>query len=247
MAGHSKWHNIQHRKGAQDAKRGKVFTKLIKEIVIAAKAGGGVIENNPGLRMVIDKALASNMKRDTIESAVKRGSGDLEGENYDEVRYEGYGLAGTAIMVDTLTDNRNRTVADVRHAFTKHGGNLGTDGSVSYLFTKQGFISFANGDNEDQIMEIALDTGAQDVVTNDDGSIDVITSPEEFFSVKDALTDAGLECVHSQVTMEPSIRVELNLQDAEKFMKLIERLEDLDDTQEVYHNADISDEVMAQL
>jgi len=247
MAGHSKWHNIQHRKGAQDAKRGKVFTKLIKEIVIAAKAGGGVIENNPGLRMVIDKALASNMKRDTIESAVKRGSGDLEGENYDEVRYEGYGLAGTAIMVDTLTDNRNRTVADVRHAFTKHGGNLGTDGSVSYLFTKQGFISFANGDDEDQIMEIALDSGAQDVITNDDGSIDVITSPEEFFSVKDALTDAGLESAHSQVTMEPSIRVELNLQDAEKFMKLIERLEDLDDTQEVYHNADISDEVMAQL
>ena len=247
MAGHSKWHNIQHRKGAQDAKRGKVFTKLIKEIVIAAKAGGGVIENNPGLRMVIDKALASNMKRDTIESAVKRGSGDLEGENYDEVRYEGYGLAGTAIMVDTLTDNRNRTVADVRHAFTKHGGNLGTDGSVSYLFTKQGFISFATGDDEDQIMEIALDTGAQDVITNDDGSIDVITSPEEFFAVKDALTDAGLESVHSQVTMEPSIRVELNLQDAEKFMKLIERLEDLDDTQEVYHNADISDEVMAQL
>ena len=247
MAGHSKWHNIQHRKGAQDAKRGKVFTKLIKEIVIAAKAGGGVIENNPGLRMVIDKALASNMKRDTIESAVKRGSGDLEGENYDEVRYEGYGLAGTAIMVDTLTDNRNRTVADVRHAFTKHGGNLGTDGSVSYLFTKQGFISFANGDDEDQIMEIALDSGAQDVITNDDGSIDVITSPEEFFAVKDALTDAGLESVHSQVTMEPSIRVELNLQDAEKFMKLIERLEDLDDTQEVYHNADISDEVMAQL
>ena len=247
MAGHSKWHNIQHRKGAQDAKRGKVFTKLIKEIVIAAKAGGGVIENNPGLRMVIDKALASNMKRDTIESAVKRGSGDLEGENYDEVRYEGYGLAGTAIMVDTLTDNRNRTVADVRHAFTKHGGNLGTDGSVSYLFTKQGFISFATGDDEDQIMEIALDSGAQDVITNDDGSIDVITSPEEFFAVKDALTDAGLESVHSQVTMEPSIRVELNLQDAEKFMKLIERLEDLDDTQEVYHNADISDEVMAQL
>jgi len=247
MAGHSKWHNIQHRKGAQDAKRGKVFTKLIKEIVIAAKAGGGVIENNPGLRMVIDKALASNMKRDTIESAVKRGSGDLEGENYDEVRYEGYGLAGTAIMVDTLTDNRNRTVADVRHAFTKHGGNLGTDGSVSYLFTKQGFISFANGDDEDQIMEIALDSGAQDVITNDDGSIDVITSPEEFFSVKDALADAGLESAHSQVTMEPSIRVELNLQDAEKFMKLIERLEDLDDTQEVYHNADISDEVMAQL
>ncbi|MBC8493465.1 MAG: YebC/PmpR family DNA-binding transcriptional regulator [Candidatus Thioglobus sp.] len=246
MAGHSKWHNIQHRKGAQDAKRGKIFTKLIKEIVIAAKAGGGVVENNPGLRMVIDKALAANMKRDTIENAVKRGSGDLEGENYDEVRYEGYGLAGTAIMVDTLTDNRNRTVADVRHAFTKHGGNLGTDGSVNYLFTKQGFISFESGD-EDQIMEVALDSGAEDVVTNEDGSIDVITTPEEFFTVKDALTDAGLESTHSQVTMEPSTRVELNLQDAEKFMKLIDRLEDLDDTQEVYHNADISDEVMAQL
>ncbi len=246
MAGHSKWHNIQHRKGAQDAKRGKIFTKLIKEIVIAAKQGGGVVENNPSLRMVIDKALAANMKRDTIENAVKRGSGDLEGENYDEVRYEGYGLGGTAIMVDTLTDNRNRTVADVRHAFSKHGGNLGTDGSVNYLFTKQGFINFASGD-EDQIMEVALDSGAEDVVSNDDGSIDVITTPEDFFTVKDALTDAGLEATHAQVTMEPATRVELNLQDAEKFMKLIDRLEDLDDTQEVYHNADISDEVMAQL
>jgi YebC/PmpR family DNA-binding regulatory protein len=246
MAGHSKWHNIQHRKGAQDAKRGKVFTKLIKEIVIAAKAGGGVIENNPSLRMVIDKALAANMKRDTIESAVKRGSGDLDGENYDEVRYEGYGLAGTAIMVDTLTDNRNRTVADVRHAFTKHGGNLGTDGSVAYLFSKQGFISFSSGD-EDQIMEAALDAGAEDVISNEDGSIDVITTPEDFFTVKDALSDAGLEASHAEVTMEPATRVELNLGDAEKFMKLIDRLEDLDDTQEVYHNADISDEVMAQL
>ncbi|WXU00748.1 MAG: putative transcriptional regulatory protein YebC [Catillopecten margaritatus gill symbiont] len=246
MAGHSKWHNIQHRKGAQDAKRGKIFTKLIKEIVIAAKQGGGVIENNPSLRMVIDKALAANMKRDTIESAVKRGSGDLDGENYDEVRYEGYGLGGTAVMVDTLTDNRNRTVADVRHAFTKHGGNLGTDGSVAYLFNKQGFISFEKGD-EDAIMEAALDAGAEDVVANDDGSIDVITTPEDFFTVKDALTDAGFEASHSEVTMEPANRIELNLGDAEKFMKLIERLEDLDDTQEVYHNADISEEVMAQL
>lgn len=246
MAGHSKWHNIQHRKGAQDAKRGKIFTKLIKEIVVAAKAGGGIIENNPGLRMVIDKALAANMKKDTIENAIKRGSGELEGDNYEEVRYEGYGLGGTAIMVDTLTDNRNRTVADVRHAFSKHGGNLGTDGSVSYLFTKQGFINFESGD-EDQIMEAALDAGADDVISNDDGSIDVITTPEDFFTVKDALTEAGLEPTHAQVTMEPSTRVELNLNDAEKFMKLIDRLEDLDDTQEVYHNADISDEVMAQL
>ena len=246
MAGHSKWHNIQHRKGAQDAKRGKVFTKLIKEIVVAAKMGGGVIENNPSLRVVIDKALAANMKRDTIDNAVKRGAGDLDGDNYEEVRYEGYGLGGTAIMVDCLTDNRNRTVADVRHAFSKHGGNLGTDGSVSYMFSKQGFISFASGD-EDAIMEVAIEFGADDVITNDDGSIDVMTAPDDFFSVKDALIANNLNPEHSQITMEPTNRIELNLEDAEKFMKLIDRLEDLDDTQDVYHNADISDEVMAQL
>ena len=246
MAGHSKWHNIQHRKGAQDAKRGKVFTKLIKEIVVAAKMGGDVIENNPSLRAVIDKALAANMKRDTIDNAVKRGAGDLDGDNYEEVRYEGYGLGGTAIMVDCLTDNRNRTVADVRHAFSKHGGNLGTDGSVSYMFSKQGFISFASGD-EDAIMEVAIEFGADDVITNDDGSIDVMTTPDDFFSVKDALIANNLNPEHSQITMEPTNRIELNLEDAEKFMKLIDRLEDLDDTQEVYHNADISDEVMAQL
>jgi len=246
MAGHSKWHNIQHRKGAQDAKRGKVFTKLIKEIVVAAKMGGGVIDNNPSLRVVIDKALAANMKRDTIDNAVKRGAGNLEGENYEEVRYEGYGLGGTAIMVDCLTDNRNRTVADVRHAFSKHGGKLGTDGSVSYMFSKQGFISFASGD-EDAIMEVAIEFGADDIITNDDGSIDVITTPDDFFSVKDALVANNLNPEHSQITMEPDNRIELNLEDAEKFMKLIDRLEDLDDTQEVYHNADISDEVMAQL
>ena len=246
MAGHSKWHNIQHRKGAQDAKRGKVFTKLIKEIVVAAKMGGGVIENNPSLRAVIDKALASNMKRDTIDNAVKRGAGDLDGDNYEEVRYEGYGLGGTAIMVDCLTDNRNRTVSDVRHAFSKHGGNLGTDGSVSYMFSKQGFISFASGD-EDAIMEVAIESGADDVITNDDGSIDVMTAPDDFFSVKDALIANNLNPEHSQITMEPTNRIELNLEDAEKFMKLIDRLEDLDDTQDVYHNADISDELMAQL
>jgi YebC/PmpR family DNA-binding regulatory protein len=246
MAGHSKWHNIQHRKGAQDAKRGKVFTKLIKEIVVAAKMGGGVIENNPSLRVVIDKALASNMKRDTIDNAVKRGAGDLDGDNYEEVRYEGYGLGGTAIMVDCLTDNRNRTVSDVRHAFSKHGGNLGTDGSVSYMFSKQGFISFASGD-EDAIIEVAIESGADDVITNDDGSIDVMTTPDDFFSVKDALVANNLNPEHSQITMEPTNRIELNLEDAEKFMKLIDRLEDLDDTQDVYHNADISDEVMAQL
>ena len=246
MAGHSKWHNIQHRKGAQDAKRGKVFTKLIKEIVVAAKMGGGVIENNPSLRAVIDKALAANMKRDTIDNAIKRGAGELDGDNYEEVRYEGYGLGGTAIMVDCLTDNRNRTVADVRHAFSKHGGSLGTDGSVSYMFSKQGFISFASGD-EDAIMEVAIESGADDVITNDDGSIDVITAPDDFFSVKDALVANNLNPEHSQITMEPANRIELNLEDAEKFMKLIDKLEDLDDTQEVYHNADISDELMAQL
>ena len=246
MAGHSKWHNIQHRKGAQDAKRGKVFTKLIKEIVIAAKMGGGVLENNPSLRAIIDKALAANMKRDTIENAVKRGSGDLEGENYEEIRYEGYGLGGTAIMVDCLTDNKNRTVSDVRHAFTKHGGNLGTDGSVAYMFTKQGFISFSAG-NEDDIMEVAIDSGADDIIVNDDNSIDVVTSPENFFPVKDALIKNNLNPDHSQITMEPASRIDLNLEDAEKFLKLIERLEDLDDTQEVYHNAEISDELMSEL
>ena len=246
MAGHSKWHNIQHRKGAQDAKRGKVFTKLIKEIVVAAKMGGGVIENNPSLRAIIDKALAANMKRDTIDNAVKRGAGDLDGDNYEEVRYEGYGMGGTAIMVDCLTDNRNRTVADVRHAFSKHGGNLGTDGSVSYMFSKQGFISFASGD-EDAIIKVAIEYGADDVITNDDGSIDVMMAPDDFFSIKDALVANNLNPEHSQITMEPDNRIELNLEDAEKFMKLIDRLEDLDDTQEVYHNADISDEVMAQL
>ena len=246
MAGHSKWHNIQHRKGAQDAKRGKVFTKLIKEIVVAAKMGGGVIENNPSLRAVIDKALAANMKRDTIDNAIKRGAGELDGDNYEEVRYEGYGLGGTAIMVDCLTDNRNRTVADVRHAFSKHGGSLGTDGSVSYMFSKQGFISFASGD-EDTIMEVAIESGADDIITNDDGSIDVITAPDDFFSVKDALVANNLNPEHSQITMEPANRIELNLEDAEKFMKLIDKLEDLEDTQEVYHNADISDELMAQL
>jgi YebC/PmpR family DNA-binding regulatory protein len=208
--------------------------------------GGGVIENNPSLRAIIDKALAANMKRDTIDNAVNRGAGDLDGDNYEEVRYEGYGLGGTAIMVDCLTDNRNRTVSDVRHAFSKHGGNLGTDGSVSYMFSKQGFISFASGD-EDAIMEVAIESGADDVITNDDGSIDVMTAPDDFFSVKDALIANNLNPEHSQITMEPTNRIELNLEDAEKFMKLIDRLEDLDDTQDVYHNADISDELMAQL
>ncbi len=246
MAGHSKWHNIQHRKGAQDAKRGKIFTKLIKEIVVAAKAGGSIVENNPSLRMVVDKALAANMKRDTIENAIKRGCGDVDGANYEQVRYEGYSLGGTAIMVDTLTDNRNRTVADVRHTFSKHGGRLGTDGSVAYLFTKQGFISFESGD-EESIMDATLEAGVEDIIANDDGSIDVITTPENFFTVKDALSTAGLVPDDAKINMEPATRVVLNLDDAKKFMGFIEHLQNLDDTQEVYHNADISAETMAQL
>ena len=246
MAGHSKWHNIQHRKGAQDAKRGKIFTKLIKEIVVAAKMGGGVIENNPSLRAIIDKSLAANMKRDTIDNAVKRGSGDLDGDNYKEIRYEGYGTAGTAIMVDCLTDNTNRTVGDVRHAFTKHGGNLGTDGSVAYLFTKQGFLSF-DGVDEDAITDAAIELEAEDVIVNDDGTIDIITTPENFFAIKDGLKDAGFESVAGEVTQEPANRIDLNLPEAEKFMKLIDRLEDLDDVQSVYHNADISDDILEQL
>lgn len=246
MAGHSKWHNIQHRKGAQDAKRGKIFTKIIKELVVAAKKGGGVLENNPSLRTVIDKALAANMKRDTIDNAVKRGSGGGEGDNYDEIRYEGYGIGGTAIMVNCLTDNKNRTVSEVRHAFAKYGGKLGTDGSVAYLFNKQGFIGFDSGD-EEQIMEVALDANAEDIITNDDGSIEVITTPDDFFTVKDALIQASLTPNHAEITMEPANRILLNLEDAQKFMRLIDHLEDLDDTQEVYHNADISTEILDEL
>ena len=200
MAGHSKWANIRHRKGAQDAKRGKIFSKLIREITVAAKMGGGDPDANPRLRAAIDKALGQNMTKDTIDRAVKRGSGDAEGENYEEIRYEGYGPAGVAVMVDCLSDNRNRTVAEVRHAFTKRGGNLGTDGSVAYLFTKQGIISYAAGADEDQIMETALEAGAEDVVSNDDGTVDVVTTPEEFVDVKAAMVAAGLEPEHETDT-----------------------------------------------
>lgn len=247
MAGHSKWANIRHRKGAQDAKRGKIFSKLIREISVAAKMGGGDPGSNPRLRTAIDKALGQNMTRDTIDRAVKRGSGDAEGENYEELRYEGYGAVGVAVMVDCLTDNRNRTVGEVRHAFTKRGGNLGTDGSVSYLFTKQGIISYAAGADEDQVMEIALEAGAEDVVSNDDGSIDVVTTPESFVDVKEAMVAAGLEPENADITMTPSTSVELELDDARKVMGLIDMLEDLDDVQNVYTNADFSDEVMEQL
>ncbi len=246
MAGHSKWANIRHRKGAQDAKRGKIFTKLIREITVAAKISGDP-ESNPRLRAAIDKALGQNMTKDTIERAVKRGSGEAGGDDYEELRYEGYGPAGVAIMVDCLTDNRNRTVGEVRHAFSKRGGNLGTDGSVAYLFTKQGIISYAAGADEDQIMETALEVGADDVVSHDDGSIDVITAPENFVDVKEAMVAAGLEPENADITMTASTNVELELDDAQKVMGLIDMLEDLDDVQNVYTNAEFSDEVMAQL
>jgi YebC/PmpR family DNA-binding regulatory protein len=246
MAGHSKWANIKHRKAGQDAKRGKIFTKLLREITVAVKSGGPDAGTNPTLRTAIDKALGSNMRRDTIDNAIKKASGAQEGANYEEVRYEGYGPGGTAVMVECLTDNRNRTVSDVRHAFTKAGGNLGTDGSVAYLFTKTGIISYAEGADEDALMEAALEAGANDVITNDDGSIDVMTSPEDYLAVKEALIAAGYAPDNAEVTMQASTQTELDAEDAEKMLRLIDRLEDLDDVQNVYSNADISEEIVAQ-
>jgi len=247
MAGHSKWANIQHRKGAQDAKRGKMFTKFIREITVAAKEGGSDIANNPRLRTAIDKALSGNMTRDVIERATKRGAGELEGVTYEEIRYEGYGPSGIAIMLDCLTDNRNRTVAEVRNVFSKRGGNMGTDGSVAYLFNKKGIISLPAGTDEDAVMEVALEAGAEDIVTNDDSSVDVFTSPEDFDSVKEALISASFESESAEVTMHPELTTSLEVDDARKAMAMIEAFEDLDDVQNVYSNADFSDEVMAQL
>ncbi|WP_417438279.1 YebC/PmpR family DNA-binding transcriptional regulator [Idiomarina sp.] len=247
MAGHSKWSNIKHRKAAQDAKRGKIFTKLIREITVSAREGGGDPETNPRLRAAIDKALSNNMKRDTIDTAVKRGSGDLEGDNVDELTYEGYGPNGVAVLLECMTDNRNRTVSDVRHAFSKLGGNLGTDGSVAYLFNKKGVISYADGVTEEQVMEPALEAGAEDILAYDEGSIDVITSPENFGAVKDALDAKGLEAGNAEVTQVPDTRVDLDEESARTFLKLLDALEDLDDVQNVYHNADISDEIIARL
>lgn len=247
MAGHSKWANIKHRKAAQDAKRGKIFTKLIRELVVAAKMGGGNPEDNPRLRAAVDKALGANMKRDTIDKAIQRGAGDAEGDNYEEVIYEGYGTNGIAVLVECLTDNRNRTVSDVRHAFTKRGGNLGTDGSVAYLFTRTGQISYAPGSDEDAVMEAALEAGAEDVVANDDGSIDVLTAWEDFVAVKESLITAGMEPESAEVTMVASTTVELDADGAEKIMALVDHLEDLDDVQNVYTNADIPEAVLAQM
>jgi len=248
MAGHSKFANIKHRKAAQDKKRGKIFTKLIREITVAARGGGGGdIAANPRLRLAVDKALGANMTRDTIERAIKRGTGDGDDTNYEEVRYEGYGPAGTAIMVDCLTDNRNRTVSEVRHAFTKAGGNLGTDGSVAYMFARTGMLTYPAGSDEDAIMEAALDAGAEDVLSNADNSIEVTTAFEDFIAVKDAMTVAGFEPEQAELTERPASLIEVSLDDAEKIMRLIDTLDDLDDVQEVHTNADFSNEVMEQL
>ena len=241
MAGHSKWANIQHRKGRQDAKRGKIFTRLIKEITVAAKLGGGDPAINPRLRMAIEKAKGESMPKDNIENAVKRGSGQLEGVNYEELRYEGYGINGAAVMVDCLTDNKTRTVADVRHAFSKFGGNLGTDGSVAFLFKHCGTLLFAPGTSEDQVMEAALEAGAEDVIANDDGSIEVITAPNDFGAVKEALEAAGLKPEMAEVTMKAGTETVLTGDDAVRMQKLLDALDDLDDVQDVYTSAVIEE------
>lgn len=247
MAGHSEWANTKHRKERADAKRGKIFTRLIREVTVAARMGGGDPDGNPRLRAAIDKALTANMSKDTIERAVKRGTGTLEGESYEEIRYEGYGPSGVAVMVECASDNRNRTVSDVRHAFTKRGGNLGTDGSVSYLFTKQGVLGYPAGSDEERIMEVALEAGADDVAGNDDGTVSVITAPESFYDVKSAMEAAGLVPEFAEITMTPSTTVALELEEARKVAALIDMLEELDDVQNVYTNAEFSPEVLAQL
>jgi YebC/PmpR family DNA-binding regulatory protein len=247
MSGHSKWHNIQHRKGLQDAKRGKIFTKLIREITTAARLGGGDPNGNPRLRAAVAEALSNNMTRDTVDRAIKRGAGgEDDGAQLESSTYEGYGPCGTAVLVECLTDNKNRTVADVRHAFTRAGGNLGTSGSVSYLFSKKGLIEFESGD-EEKLMDIALEAGADDVVANDDGSIEIYTDPNAFGDVLDAVEKAGLKPSSAKVSMIPSTEAELDEAHAQKFLNLIDALEDLDDVQQVYHNGTISDEIAEKL
>ena len=242
MAGHSKWANIKHRKAAADAKRGKIFTRLIKEITVASRLGGPDTDSNPRLRLAVDKALDGNMPKDTIERAIKKGSGDLEGVDYEEIRYEGYGIGGAAVMIDCMTDNRTRTVADVRHVFSKHGGNLGTDGSVAFLFRHCGQLIFAPGTDEEAVMEAALDAGAEDIVANDDGSVEVITEPANFSSVKVALEGAGLKAEYAEVTYKPTTENVLEGDDAGRMQKLLDALEALDDVQEVYTTAIIDTE-----
>ena len=241
MAGHSKWANIQHRKGRQDEKRGKIFSRLSKEITVAAKMGGGDFNFNPRLRLAIDKAKEVNMPADNIDRAVKKGTGELEGVNYEEIRYEGYGIGGASVIVDCLTDNRTRTVADVRHAFSKFGGNLGTDGSVAFMFKHCGQIIFAPGTSEDQVMEAALEAGAEDVLSNDDGSVEVITSPGDFMTVKDALEKAGLKAEVAEVTMKPDNETVFAGDEAVRMQKLLDALENLDDVQEIYTSAVIEE------
>ncbi|MBI3150239.1 MAG: YebC/PmpR family DNA-binding transcriptional regulator [Betaproteobacteria bacterium] len=237
MSGHSKWANIKHKKAATDAKRGKIFTRLIKEITVASKLGGSDSGSNPRLRLAMDKAMDNNMPKDTIERAIKRGAGELEGVNYEEIRYEGYGINGAAVIVDCLTDNRTRTVADVRHAFTKYGGNLGTDGSVAYLFRHCGQLVFAPGTSEDRLLEAALEAGADDVIGHEDGSFEVLTDPHQFVAVKEALGKAGFKPEHAEVTMKPTTEVEFKGEDAARMQKLLDALEALDDVQDVYTSA----------
>lgn len=239
MAGHSKWANIQHRKGRQDEKRGRVWTRIIREIMVAARQGGGDLNTNPRLRLAVDKAKAANMPADNIKRNIDKATGNLEGVTYEEIRYEGYGIGGAAIMVDTMTDNRVRTVAEVRHAFSKWGGNMGTEGSVAFQFKHCGQIIFAPGTNEDQVMEVALEAGAQDVVTDDDGAIEVLTAPGDFEAVRDALQTAGLTPEIAAVTMRAENTIALSGEDAERMQKLLDVIEDLDDVQDVYHNAEL--------
>ena len=247
MAGHSKWANIKHRKAAQDVKRGKIFTKIIREITVTAKLGGGNIADNPRLRAVVDKALSANMTRDTIDRAIAKGAGTAESDNLEELVYEGYGPFGVAILCETLTDNKNRTVAEMRHGFSKFGGSLGTSGSVAYLFEKTGLITFPTESSEERILELALESGAHDVLNNEDGSIDVLTTLENFGIVQDGLKAGGLEAVRVEVTMLASTEVVLGLNDAQILLQLLEHLEDLEDVQNVYSNANISEGVAAQL
>ncbi len=241
MAGHSKWANIQHRKGRQDAKRGKIFTRLIKEVTVAARMGGGDPDMNPRLRLAVDKATDENMPKDNIERAIKRGTGGLDGANYESIRYEGYGTNGAAVIVDTLTDNRTRTVAEVRHAFTKHGGNMGSEGSVAFLFRHVGQLLYAPGTNEDKLMEAALEAGAEDVIANDDGSLEVVTGPYEFSKVRAALEKARFKAELAEVTMKPVNETEMAGEDAQKMQKLLDALESLDDVQDVYTTASLSE------
>ena len=237
MAGHSKWANIQHRKGRQDEKRGKIWTRIIREITVAARAGGGDLGSNPRLRLAVERAKAANLPADRVKYNIDKATGNAEGVAYEEIRYEGYGIGGAAIIVDTMTDNRVRTVAEVRHAFSKHGGNMGTEGSVVFQFKHCGQLIFAPGTSEDKVMEVALEAGAEDVVTDEDGAVEVLTAPADFEAVKNALEAAGLTAEVAGVTMRPENTIELTGEDAAKMQKLLDVLEDLDDTQEVYHNA----------